>query len=399
MTSDPPSPHAPPPLRPMNLRLWIDESRLTASFKNNLTGELSPPAVRLSFDRSMLADKLEKIRAILSDISSKGIWSNLSDPLAAPGTEVTRRAFADFMSTVVSEGAALYDELSREAEFTEFLNQVERLPDDSIITVETDCALIPWEILYPLKYNRYAPEELRDDIRLERLWGYRFQFEYMLLPKRGSWRPPLDEHRNAQTFVSLNLNPTIDNDFRSRPYKPIEAHKTFFKTQLGSERGEVWDTGSDILKLLLSQTSATIIYLYCHGQCDDPFTGTGREQLLVDTGNYIEPATLNVVDNQYRGGPIIILNSCSSGAYSPLSFSNFHTKFMEKKALGVIGTTLPMPATFASAFGQRLIDGYVNENLSIGDALLRLRREMLDKLNPLGLFYALQCPYHVKARK
>jgi hypothetical protein len=137
--------------------------------------------------------------------------------------------------------------------------------------------------------------------------------------------------------------------------------------------------------------------LYCHGKSDDPYQSSGGEQLELDEDAIIDPSFFYYGEKKYRRGPIVILNSCSSGAYSALSFSNFHSELIKRRALGVIGTTIPMPATFASAFGQRLVRDYLKGKLPIGQILRNMRKELLAKNNPLGLFYVLQCPWHVKA--
>ena len=64
--------------------------------------------------------------------------------------------------------------------------------------------------------------------------------------------------------------------------------------------------------------------------------------------------------------------------------------------MGMIGTTIAIPATFAAAFGKRLIEAYL-DRVPIGHAVYIMRRELLDLSNPLGLFYSLQCPLYVTA--
>jgi hypothetical protein len=206
------------------------------------------------------------------------------------------------------------------------------------------------------------------------------------------------EHRKGKNLVSLNLNPTIDEDFKELPYSPIREHRNFYQNELRKNKlGQLRVGGEAIKKNLLSKSRANVIYLYCHGRSDDPYDGGGGEQLELDRDDVIEPDFFNYGENKYLRGPIVILNSCSSGAYSPLSFSTFHSQLLKRGALGVIGTTLPMPAAFASAFGQRLIREYITGGKTIGEVLLRLRKELLALRNPLGLFYALQCPSHVRA--
>jgi hypothetical protein len=280
-------------------------------------------------------------------------------------------------------------------EFAEFLRLVDSMPDGTRLRIETDSALIPWEIIYPESYNIDLPPADKPKIVPEKLWGYRFIIGYLLMPKKGRiWRSKTKEHRNAKAFVSMNLNHTIEAGFEKRPYNPIRKHEEYFNQSLGSNMGELMMKGDEIKRVIFSDSKATIIYLYCHGKSDD------EEEILVDKNDRVQPATLAAKKNKYQSGPIVILNSCSSGAYSPLSFSTFYSEFMEKLALGVLGTTLPMPATFAAAFALKLIDDYVNYKTTpvpIGNVLWALRQDLIKKMNPLCLFYTLQCPLNATA--
>src|SRR6185295_11025550 len=118
-------------------------------------------------------------------------------------------------------------------------------------------------------------------------------------------------------------------------------------------------------------------------------------KLDLDAKTSIDPIIINN-DSKFLRGPIVILNSCSSGAVSPLSFSSFLSTFKDKRAIGVVATSFQMPASFAAAFGQQLLKEYLR-GVSIGDALIKLRRDLLRLHNPLGMFYSLQCPMHVTA--
>jgi hypothetical protein len=100
----------------------------------------------------------------------------------------------------------------------------------------------------------------------------------------------------------------------------------------------------------------------------------------------------------YPRGPLVFLNSCSSGGFSPLGFSTFLTRFRDKQALGLITTSFTIPAAFAAVFGQRLIERYVAGE-RLGRALLALRRDLLKVGVPLGLFYSLHCPGDITIRK
>ncbi len=389
------------PLRTANLTIWAEGAELRAHFKNNRTTEYSRPALKLSIKLADLSNYLLKIRTRLSEISTNGIWSEAKNPML-PSKAAAKPLLEEFTEIVASEGAALYKRLLEESELGEFIQKINELPVGSSISIETDCALFPWEILYPGNFNINLPKSIKSQVRVqpEKFWGNRYLIEYFISPRNGSTGiPPIAEHRNGRTFVSLNVNPTIDEEFLDLPYKPVTEHNHFFnKNLLKPRRGELRMDGDSIKELLLSDSSANIIYLYCHGRSDDPYQAGGGEELQLDEEAIIDPSFFNHENGKkYRRGPIVILNSCSSGAYSPLSFSNFHSELIKRRALGVIGTTIPMPATFAAAFGQRLVREYLKGKIPIGQILRNMRKELLAKNNPLGLFYVLQCPWHVKA--
>lgn len=389
-----------PPLRTANLAVWTEGYELRAHFRNNETFETSRPALRLNVKLGMLGDRLVKIRNKLSDIATRGIWSELEDPFSPPPDQV-QEVFTSFMEIVVSEGAALYKQLVDEPELGPYIRKINELKPGSSITVETDCALFPWEILYPHEFNVGLPKNVKAGIEIDaaNLWGNKFLIDYIIAPRNGSpGVPPVAKHCSGKNLISLNLNPTIDEDFEQLPYRPVKEHRKFYEAELRKHGLGQWKVGGEAIKKnLLSKSKANIIYLYCHGKSDDPYDGGGGEQLELDKDHIIEPEFFDYGDNKYLRGPIVILNSCSSGAYSPFSFSTFHSQLVKRGALGVIGTTLPMPATFASAFGQRLIREYIKSGKTIGEVLLDLRMELIAQRNPLGLFYALQCPSHVKA--
>jgi len=160
---------------------------------------------------------------------------------------------------------------------------------------------------------------------------------------------------------------------------------------------ELHTKGADIKGIFYtSNYTPTMIYILCHGQNDKPLDPSQSEKLEIDEKEFIEPKDI-YVPYKYSSGPIVFLNSCSSGASSPLAFSTFLSEFRKKQALGLIATSFPVPIAFGSAFGQALIREYVKDGKPIGQALLLLRRQQLNNSNPIGLFYTLQCPADIRS--
>ena len=96
--------------------------------------------------------------------------------------------------------------------------------------------------------------------------------------------------------------------------------------------------------------------------------------------------------------PVVFLNSCSSGAFSLLSFVNFHRKFKSVGVRGMIVTDFAVPILVGAVIGQKLITNYLG-GIPIGKVLLELTRALLDRNNPVGLFYSLQCPLDYTAEE
>ncbi len=256
---------------------------------------------------------------------------------------------ANAVQRVVTEGSTLYRELS-ELGFRKILEKINStLKEGDRLSIHTDSAFLPWEILYPYEYN---PEWQNAKLQREALWGYRFMTNHILKPTadEGGWEAPLAEHQSGPAFVSLNLNKAIEEAFENRDFKPIDFHRQFFQSSL-SNRGQLLDDPDQIKHVLIApDNKATIIYLYCHGQSTSLVDPTGDE-LQLASGISIKPGFLN--STKYPRGPVVILNSCSSAATSPLSFSSFHKSFRTKRAMGIIGTTIQIPATFAAALGRK----------------------------------------------
>jgi hypothetical protein len=350
----------------------------------------------IDVDLAGMSGKIDQLKKVLN-AAQTAIWAGLSDPLGEPPNKIAADEFTNAVERVVSEGATLYSELS-DLGFRTILQKIEStLKERDRLTIHTDSAFLPWEILYPFEYNEAWPaaKKASNPVRPQSLWGYKFMTNHVLLPTmdEGGWEPPLVEHQGGPVFISLNLNKTIEEAFKTRSFKPIDFHRKFYQSSLTS-CGQLLDDPDRIKEVLLAaDNKATIIYLYCHGRSTSLYDASG-DQLELDTGTVITPSFLD--DTKYPRGPIVVLNSCSSAATSPVSFSSFHKNFRKKRAMGIIGTTIEIPATFAAAFGRKLIEAYL-AGIPIGTAIYTLRRELLDRSNPLGLFYSLQCPFYITA--
>jgi hypothetical protein len=351
--------------------------------------------------RAALADKLGKIRATLQPVTDHAIWSVIGYRIDDPQSATEKKAFRECLERMASAGSSLYFALAEDEDFKPLLDTINALQPGSRLSIYTDCAFLPWEILYPHRYNIGWSAEVKkaNPIQVQNFWGYRFAIE-CLLKAKNAYRPPFHAHQTGKTFISYNFNPTIDNAFAGAEFKPVTDQETWARELDANKfKVEVKKSGPEILQALQTPDyEATMIYLYCHGRNDHPFQPNQSELLELDKEVSIDPDVLTD-GSKFKNGPIVFLNSCSSGAFSPLSFSSFLSRFREKEALGLIASNFPVPATFAAKFGDNIIDNYIQlPTKTIGDVLLAERRRLLDKNNPLGLFYSLQCPMGITAR-
>ena len=363
--------------------------------------DVSAPVV-LTTDRAMLANEIAQVKDAMPP-ESTSIWIALPDPLAAPdpNDEDVIAQFKECMENTMGEGYRLYKFLSGVG-LGAILKQLDGMPQGSKLTINTDCAFLPWEILYSRPYSAKLPAAVKatePPPDPTRLWGYRFMINYNLLDQNGTpdWAALMAAHKNGQPFISLNLNASISNP--EWPYQPIDRHRDFYtKNLLEKKVGGVYDSATDIEGQLYSKKQeATVLYLYCHGRNSVPFAVNNNEALEFDkNGQPIDPVTLGAYENVYTRAPVVFLNSCTSGQPSPLSFSSFHAVFRQKQAMGIIGTSIEMPSTFGAAFGLKLLEEYM-KGVPLGVAIYGLRRKLVDNGNPLGLFYSLQCPIEVTA--
>lgn len=376
--------------RTATLYLWAVGDRLQVLLQNHDTGA-SYTNAPLHLTRTALAEHVGKVQAILTPLANHGLWAAAENPLL-PQPESP--LLEQFCEKVVTAGYTLFSELSRDDEpFKNVLSKIDTLPDGSKISIMTDCAFLPWEILYPRRYHFDWPQEQKSEASYnpKSLWGYRFLFDTFLINREKNNKGVDSSVPTSPMVFTFGLNTSIEERYAKAAYKPIAAQKKAFGTYNSQTVScDILETGATIQAMLFRSNYPTrLIYLYCHGQSTGLFQPGQREHLELDKNVTLEPIALNE-SVQFPNTPLIFLNSCSSGSFSPLSFSNFLSKFQEKGACGLVTTSFPIPGSFAAEFGKVLVDGYV-KGRPIGAILYTLRRDLLNQRNPLGLFYSLQC--------
>lgn len=387
--------------RAARLHIFADGDRLDVNY-DDLNNEVSFPVFPRLVTRGFLSDALPALKDSLEPVPEHQVWRLLDDPLGAAATGKAAAALRECTERVVTAGWALYSQLSADEEFRKVLDEVFGLAPGSRLSIRTDCAFIPWEILYPEEYSFEWSEELKaqQPMQPQKLLGNLLRIECLLAGRGKSYKSQTAAHESSPPYVSFNLFRTIDDGYEESAFRPGASHEELSgRLEAAGVQTEVWKSGDDIRHNVIEKDShrATLLYFLCHGQNDRPIHPQQREKLEIDEEQFVAP--LNVPRGLlFPSGPLVFLNSCNSGSFSPLAFSTFLSVFREKQAVGLLATSFPVPIRFAAAFGQEIISRYAKGAESVGDALFDLRRSLLARGNPLGLFYTLQCPMDIKAR-
>ncbi|MBD2208103.1 CHAT domain-containing protein [Calothrix sp. FACHB-1219] len=264
---------------------------------------------------------------------------------------------------------------------------------------------IPWALLYERKVMtskgvHVCEEFLNHDIDCtgcsfkenykvvcpHAFWGYRYAIEQL-----PAWTS--EEHSQTPTLVwqIANNQPLYINFNVWRDFRFWKNHLPKIE-QLGTVKILIAEEINDLEMIWANHSSdLDIVYFYCHGGIDEieqlPYLQLSDDKIY---SNFIEACEVN-----WQHRPLVLLNGCATGDYSPESYISLIDDFRAAGASGVIGTECPVPELFAELYAFTLLKR-VFRGEPLGKAMLAVRREMLQhNLNPLGLLYSLYAPYEI----
>ena len=378
-----------PPLRRLRLKACFENNLLYLDLEDYVDGEFSNSVG--GFTSSIDRARLDALRAQLAATLGANLYETSSVWYGFDGTDTTapacRRALTGVARQFAQAGGVLYRALREDPTFCSVLDYIEgRAEPGTRLTIVTRDVSLPWELLYPQRFDADAPDDW--PLQPELFWGTRFALETQFLGE-GDYASLLKARRQAKATASLNLNPTITVD-ADQPRKVHDALAAALRAQ--GPTVEVNADGRNIRDVVVrAKTDATLIYLFCHGSPPPSPAAPRPESLELDNGCSV---SVDQIDEQrvYRNAPVIFLNACSAGAFSPLSFTGFLRAFRRKKALGLIAPSFPVPTGFAARFGADVVDAcFHSPGRSLAGLLLGFRQQHVRRGNPLPLLYAVQC--------
>lgn len=374
------------------------------------------PLARPSF--SDVSTSVPPVRTALAVL--QGVGGNVSRYRFARGLPVGPERNDGYLVELARHGRRMFTNLLQQRDTTEqapiaSLAQQLRTPDRIIsIARLDDNSSVPWSLMYDHRIDtadgdlslctRYrlphadatfaeSPEACRaqDECPLKDVdaaratvcpfgfWGFRHQIELRVRSTSAS-NTPVDRTRveageRPRTAAAMYA-------FAESPSHLAELGR-FLATDALRDRREVLRA--------LRQGQHPLYYFFCHAEPRDGI----RLKLAAD--QFIEPSSIAARYEAAEDGwditswdekrPLVFLNACQSIALHTQLISPFLDKFFGLGASAVVGTEVSVFTELAAEFATELLRR-LTAGEPLGMALLRVRRRMLGRGNPLGLAYS-----------
>ncbi|MGQ0678625.1 MAG: hypothetical protein ACT4OM_03025 [Actinomycetota bacterium] len=229
-------------------------------------------------------------------------------------------------------------------------------------------------------------------------WGFRFQIEQPLqhVSKTPSGQVPGELAAESFNQSSLILRPKrqkIRVGAGAYPFPLVDRHRAELESiknvsvEWESERPKV-------LNLLYQPKGHHLIYFFCHGREVDEVAFALQVGPKEDPANTISPASIDRELVRWGGEnpqPLVVVIACESLAARPELAHDLFAKLRRVKASGVLGTEISVGLRLGKDLGLSVMNS-VAAGVSVGEALLQLRLDMLRRFNPLGLALTANAP-------
>lgn len=190
---------------------------------------------------------------------------------------------------------------------------------------------------------------------------------------------------NGSARIVAGVNGSLGSE--SLHFTNLAKLKTKFPLSNLKQQYTFANLGSELAKSPLH-----IAYFFCHAEggtkvanrivLQEPAQNAPEYVPFIKFGNLFN-------GNKWDPPALVFLNACKSANYSPEALSPFLSTFVDTLgASGVIGTEVDVWDVFAAEIGNIFLEKFLNGEAA-GISLLKARRVLLSKNNPLGLVYTL----------
>lgn len=363
---------------------WEDEIPLTQS---QVWGAAA--AVRKAWRSEVLDRKVGGTPLFLTEwdlIAHRAALEAALPALALAGHELFTKIFFP-SKALAAPGAYL-----RLGEIGERLREAAQTEGSMWLRVTSDSFYAPWNLMY----TRALDVVDGHDVSPEGFWGYQNLVEHVPLPPTGgAQNRGQDLAFNSPLNVAVHVDEDIDATLGVACVAPVRQALQAYGKAGGLTVSEGNTSVALATSLNQSKLDQHVLYFCCHAENEGDSTALKIDESclkLTDRQVRITPGKLDLWlgKNVFTNGPIVFLNGCHTGQMTSVFYQGFVPTFLNRRASAVIGTQTEAPARFAGEFARRFFDRFFKGGISVGGALLEIRRELFDTHNnPLGLLYSI----------
>lgn len=261
------------------------------------------------------------------------------------------------------------------------------------LTITSGEFYAPWSMIY---VHPEPDEELLADgsnFRWNGFWGYRHRIEHN--PEDINLTTCVHPNNEGRIPTSVNIDEHLDRRLRIPCIAPQLNYFQDHKRLMVTVRKDKPSLEADFRQ---PPFPYRIVYFCCHGatvrdawslNSNQPWIRlTDREDICAnDLSDWLR-------DRDLESRPLIFINACQSGQMHSMYYESVASGFLKKKAIGLLGAQIDMPAVFAQQYARmffaHLLGDEHNDRTRVGEFVRTLTRTLIHKhLNPLGLAYSL----------
>jgi hypothetical protein len=213
-------------------------------------------------------------------------------------------------------------------------------------------------------------------------WGIRHQIEELI----GKGSP--NGIRNASRRNSHSIRVVASMDLQDATRLAADLQASIGQVQLANGPAD----DSELINLLWGPPEERPAILILMGHLDDAGPPVGKRIVLVPGSKWL---SVKAITDAYEAhlqwsepGTLILLMACESAATGIETINDFVTSLASVGAAAVVGTECIVFSDFVYQFAKRLTTGlWQNSNMSLGQAMLKQRRQLFQSGNPLAFVF------------
>jgi hypothetical protein len=222
-------------------------------------------------------------------------------------------------------------------------------------------------------------------------WGVRHAIEH---PPSTGRRIPQEVRARAQPNIVVVRSLALNDELADRHLASLRDALGDFALKAVASRDEACTALADELEL---------IEFYCHGRGDgvQQWLEVGRDERIYPS----QITTWQISDwagrkkHWQETAPLVLLNGCHTVELTPQSPVSFVDALANASASGVVGTEITLDQAFANEAAELLLRHFASATVGLGEAVRRMRHDLLAKGNLLGLAYTAYCSADLRLRR